>query len=98
MDRLKLNKDLSILNLLLYLGNRFGVDKFIINDYWDADLCSIGLSDPQKKVIIYISTYNKKKGQYYISIENNDDSSILIEESDNIGVTELEARFGKHIN
>ena len=63
-------KDKGITRLIDYLDKRFGLGKFIINDFWDADLCAIGLSDPQKEVLVYISTYGKMEGQYFISIED----------------------------
>lgn len=92
-----MNKDKSIIQLIAHLENRFGLGKFVINDYWDADLCAIGLSDPQKKFLIYISTCGKKKGQYYISIEDIDDPTISNIKSENMEIKDLEIEIANHL-
>jgi hypothetical protein len=97
VDRERLNKDKSIIQLIDHLENRFGYDKIIINDFWDADLCAIGLSDPHKKSLIYISTYGKREGQYFISIENIDDPTISNNKSENAEMKELEMKIAKHL-
>ncbi len=93
MNREKLNKDKSILHLIDHLENRFGFGKFIINDLWDTDLCAIGLSDLQKKALIYISTYGKRNGRYFISIEDIDDPTISNDRSENVEIKEIEIKI-----
>lgn len=98
MSEEKLNKNKSILQLINHLENKFGFDQFIINDFWDADLCAIGISDPQKESLVYISTFSKKEGQYYISIENINNPKVPISITDNIEINELEIMISKHLN
>jgi hypothetical protein len=97
MARTKLNKDKSIIHLIDHLDSRFGFDKFIINDFWNADLCAIGLSDPQKAALIYISTYNRKDGLYFVSIEDIKDPTVSTEKSENVEIEELEIIISKHL-
>jgi len=97
IDRDKLNKDKNIIQLIDHLENRFGLSKFIINDFWDADLCAIGLSDPQKKVLIYISTYGKRQGQYFISIEDIYTPTISNNKPQNVQFKELEIIIASHL-
>jgi hypothetical protein len=56
-----LQKDDRILEIVKHLFDKFGDDCFKIRDYWDADLCAIGLSDNSEKYLFYISTYNKQE-------------------------------------
>jgi hypothetical protein len=97
MTRPKLYKDKKIIHLIEHLDRRFGVDNFIINDFWDADLCAIGLSDPLKEALIYISTYDRKDGLYFVSIEDINDPKVSTEKSENIEVEELEIIIAKHL-
>ena len=95
---MKLNKDKSIIHLVEHLESRFGLNKIIINDFWEGDLCAIGISDSQKNHLIYISTFNKKDGNYFISIEDINYPTILIEEFDNIEINKLETIISKYLN
>lgn len=97
MNREKLNKDKSIIQLIHHLENRFGFGKFIINDFWDGDLCAIGLSDPHKKALIYISTYAKREGQYYISVEDIDNPALSNIKSENAEIKELEIIIAEYL-
>lgn len=97
MNREKLNKDKSIIHLIDHLENRFGVGTFIINDFWDADLCAIGLSDLHKEALIYISTYGKRDGQYYISIEDIDNPTFSNSQLVNVEIKEIEKRIAKYL-
>ena len=67
---MELTKDHSILQILTHLEQRFGKNTFTITDYWDADLCAIGLADHYGKYLLYISTYEKPKGTFYVEVED----------------------------
>ena len=59
--KLKIKKDESIVALLDELG--LEQRDWSIRDYWEADLCAIGIvsnSTPQN--LVYISTYDKAAG------------------------------------
>lgn len=90
MDSSNLNKCKSIIDLIDHLQSRFGEDSFIINDFWDADLCVIGVSDPQKEALIYISTYDEEESKYYISIEDVNDPTVSTGEFEQVEMKELE--------
>ncbi len=39
-------------------------------DYWEADLCAIGIVNPNKpRHIVYISTFDEEAGSYYYECE-----------------------------
>jgi len=97
MNRPKLNKDKTIIHLIEHLGSKFGYDKIIINDFWDADLCAIGFSDPQKEALVYISAYNRKEGQYFFTCEDVNDPTISTDKSEDIDIDELEIKIAKHL-
>lgn len=76
-----INKDKSIANLIERLKLIINFNLVQIVDYWDADLCAIGIKKGNK--LIYISTYNYDfndiKYDYDLEIINK-------EEEDNINV------------
>lgn len=51
-----IKKDKSIIELIEWIKTKIGFDKIGIVDYWDSDLCAIGLKKDNK--LVYISTYN----------------------------------------
>lgn len=66
LDSLIKHKD--IIKLLRKLSERF--PNFIVNDFWEGDLCAFGISNFDKNVLIYISTFQKHSGKYYVEIED----------------------------
>lgn len=65
-----LQKDKSIIEMLKQLRKRIGFDEIVLNDYWEIDLCAIGISDISYRYLVYISTCDRKEGQYYVELEN----------------------------
>jgi hypothetical protein len=96
-----LQKDDRILEIVKYLFDKFGDDCFKVRDYWDADLCAIGLSDNSEKYLFYISTYNKQEDHYFISLENTTSGDDFPYESvgdfDEVKLNELERLFKQHL-
>lgn len=94
-----LNKDEKIKSTVKYLTEKFGVENFKIKDYWDADLCAIGLTDNEEKYLIYISTYNDNG--FYVSLENlrSDDDHPYETAGDinNLSLEELEKIVIQHL-
>ena len=70
MNYKDLNKDDTIKLAVEHLADKFGIDKFKIKDYWNADLQAIGLTDVSEKYLIYFSTYGKTKNDFYVSLED----------------------------
>jgi hypothetical protein len=68
---MELTKDCTILQLLSHLKQTFGEGSFQIEDYWDADLCAIGLADVTGSYILYVSTFEKPNHTYYAELEDN---------------------------
>ena len=99
---MKLVKVKTILNLITHLEQKFGNDSFVIEDYWEADLCAIGISNSTGKFLIYISSCNKVEGIFYVEIEeilkrgeyNLETPPIVFE---NLKLQELEEVFKKYI-
>lgn len=72
-----LNKDRSIIRTLEQIESELGVNKFIIVDHWDADVCAVEISDHKQQLLIYFSTWKKEKGHYYAEIERRNPSKNL---------------------
>lgn len=94
-----MQKDDSILYLLRELDVLFGPGNIIIKDFWEADLCAIGISSAHSKKLIYISTYSKDPGNYYINVESDMNmpgkSEIVIDNADISFLSDLISRhFG----
>lgn len=82
------NKDISINKVVVKLLDYFGQDTFerknLNNkqefiDFWEADLCAIGLKKQQK--VIYISTWayrfnSQEDMKYYVEFELIDNTSL----------------------
>jgi hypothetical protein len=63
-------KDPRILELLHELEASMPAGSYQIVDYWDADLCAIGVaskSDPRR--LVYVSTYGQQDGAYAFECE-----------------------------
>lgn len=82
---MNLVKDKKIIELINRLNNKLE-NKFVINDYWNADLLAIGLSDINKKRLIYIAI--KKGNRYYLSKEKIE-SPETIQEYIDIDIEEI---------
>jgi hypothetical protein len=67
-----LNKDQSILQLIIHLKERFGSTSFMIEDNWEADLCAIGIADLKSRYLLYISSYGKPSDSFYLEFVKKD--------------------------
>lgn len=101
MNLESLQKDVTIIAMLRQLGNRLGIDKFVLNDYWDIDLCAIGISDFNKRFLVYISTYDLEEGQYYVELENlnheNETNYETVGKYKDVDILELEKLTISHL-
>jgi len=89
-------KDKTILQILSHLEKRFGKDSFHIEDYWDADLCAIGLIDLTGRYLLYISSYGKTKDTFHIKLEEKtkgDSVGRTISNFETLTVKELDDLF-----
>jgi hypothetical protein len=57
-----MTKDKSIIELIEKLKLRVNFNQIEIVDYWDADLCAIGLKRQDR--LVYLSTWNFADGIY----------------------------------
>ncbi len=63
-------KDKNIKQVLAKLYKLFGEANFCLTDFWDADLCAIGIKNlTDKQYLIYISTYRKPTDCYFVEVE-----------------------------
>lgn len=51
-----MKKDITIINLIERLKSEFNFNLIKIIDYWESDLCAIGLKKGNR--LVYISTFN----------------------------------------
>ena len=94
-------KDESILKLLAIL--ELDQRDWSIVDYWEADLCAIGIASNQKLGrLVYISTFNKKPGQYdyecEVLRELDAESYETVRSGTNVDINELLAIMEKHLS
>ncbi|VAW74783.1 hypothetical protein MNBD_GAMMA12-3403 [hydrothermal vent metagenome] len=67
-----MNKDESITRLIEWITSIFGSDLIEIIDYWEGDLCAIGIR--RKGIdgkLLYISTFGKVDSQYDFECEEH---------------------------
>lgn len=73
-----LQKDESIKELLNRLFQRFGESNFYLTDYWDADLCAIGIKNSKdSEFLVYISTWQVEKDHYFVEVEDSNKETVL---------------------
>ena len=78
-------KDKIIKQVLAKLYRLFGEANLYLTNYWDADLCAVGIENlTDKKHLIYISAYNKPTDYYFVEVEKAE-SEIDIANYDVIG-------------
>jgi hypothetical protein len=65
-----LTKDASIVDLLTRLEHVLGAGSFVVADYWDADLCAIGIaSAADSNAVVYLSTYGPAPDRFHFECE-----------------------------
>ena len=75
-----LTKDESLLDVLSRLRADLGKEAFLIRDHWDADLCAVGIERPGPGgQLVYISTWQRPAGSYYVELEVPADSGASYE-------------------
>ncbi len=70
-----------------FIISEFNVKSLQIVDFWDSDNCAFGITNLDKTILIYISTFNREKGKYFLEIEHNNGKKDNFE---NINRKELE--------
>lgn len=97
------DKDKSINEVLAKLFQEFGQSNFAINDYWESDLCAIGIKNlTDYKHLIYICTNNLPQNHYFVEVEKANSETDLtdydvIGDFDNINFEELSKLVTKHL-
>ncbi|GAL85937.1 hypothetical protein MYP_3166 [Sporocytophaga myxococcoides] len=101
MNYEELNKDEKIISTIKHLIDKFEIGNFKIKDYWDGDLCAIGLTDNEEKYLIYFSTYGDNG--FFVSLENlklEGDLDFPYEPAgdfNNVNLEDLEKIFIRHL-
>ncbi|HEY6956834.1 MAG TPA: hypothetical protein VI385_16395 [Flavisolibacter sp.] len=94
-------KKKRIEDVVKYLRMKYGADNILINDHWESDETSIGLTDKSKKYLGYISIFNRDQDKYYLGLENpptNDGLPYSPADSfDNVTLMELESILVTHL-
>ena len=73
MDSRLLNKDKQLKRIVELLLDKYD-NRILIKDFWDADLCAIGLCDKTEKHLIYISTFGLTVDRFNIVLEDLSDN------------------------
>jgi hypothetical protein len=87
-----MEKDKTINSFLERHKQEFNLLNIKIVDYWDGDLCAIGLENKEK--LIYISTFNYTnfdsiKYEYDLEIDHSNDNHNVIKSKRNVTEKEL---------
>lgn len=97
-----INKHTSIIALIDKIRLSVNLDLVEIVDYWNADLCAIGIRKENK--LIYISSYNfhnekKIKFDYDLELieETENNKGIVIKEGRNVNDDELITELKKFL-
>ncbi len=90
-----MEKDESIIELIAEINKEISENKYLLKDFWDGDLCAIGFSDLNEEILIYVSTFQREKGHYYVEIEKSNkefpDKYHVLDKKDKIDFKELKS-------
>ena len=65
-----LDKDPAILAALDHLRSTLGPEAFVLADYWEGDLCAVGIASPRDPgVLAYISCFGEPPGRFWYELE-----------------------------
>ena len=96
---MEIQKNDRIKSLINHLEQKFGVDKFLIKDFWDADLDAIGFANTAETKLIYISAHSEQD-DFYVALESgaiNTSEYHPVFERNEITLEELESIFKEHL-
>lgn len=62
-------KDKRIHHLIEHLQRTWGPASFLVQDYWEADQCAIGLTDQTRQFLVYVSTLHMHHSKIYVALE-----------------------------
>ena len=97
---MEIQKNDRIKSLINHLEQKFGVDKFLIKDFWDSDLEAIGFANASETKLVYVSAH-EEHNDFYVALESGDINTSEYtpdNEYNNIDLTNLELIFAKHLN
>ncbi|WP_299674376.1 hypothetical protein [uncultured Tenacibaculum sp.] len=90
-----MKKDESIIELITEINKEIGESKYFLKDFWEGDLCAIGFSDLNEEILIYVSTFEREKGNYYIEIEKSNkefpDKYDMLDRKEKVNFKELKS-------
>lgn len=99
MDSRLLDKDKPLKRAIEQILDKYG-DQILIKDFWDADLCAIGLCDKTEKYLIFISTFGLPVDRFNIVLEvltDNKENPNIVGEFNDIPFDKLEVILKKHL-
>lgn len=92
-------KEECIKNLLKYLLTKY--PELIVRDLWEGDNCATGLVNRSETKLVYISTWEKPKGLFFVAMEtsftNINEKYDQVENFENVTIDELEELVKKHL-
>lgn len=80
-------KTASTKEIFNFLISEFNIKSSQIVDFWDSDNCAFGVINSDKTKLIYISTFNRENGKYFLEIEHHNGQK---ESFENISQKDLE--------
>ena len=72
-----------------FLMSKFNIDKNQLVNFWDADNCAFGISNVDKTILIYISTFQKEVDDYYLEIEHQNEESQIFENINRLNLVKI---------
>jgi hypothetical protein len=96
-----IDKDPSIIDLLERL--RLDERGWFMRDYWEADLCAVGISSrKQPSRLVYVSTFNKLANEYDYELEQLSTSTTgdydCVSDEQSVGFEDLVCRMEAFLN
>lgn len=94
-----LDKDKQIQRIVDYFLDKYK-ERILVKDFWDADLCAIGLCDKIEKHLIYISTFGLPVDRFNVVLENLTDineNPVIVGEFKDISFERLENILINHL-
>jgi len=99
MNSKLLNKDKQIQRIVDYLLDKYK-ERVSVKDFWEADICAVGLCDKIEKHLIYISTFGLAVDRFYVVLENlidNNENPAIVGEFNDVTIDRLENILTKHL-
>ena len=96
---MEFQKNDRIKSLINHLERKFGVNRFLIKDFWNSDYEAIGFANASETKLVYVSA-QEEHNDFYVALESGDINTSEYtpdNEYNHMDLTNLELIFVKHL-